>query len=466
VAADLNFDWYGSNVRVDYPFTHRITSPAGLHELFVDAVIVHNQTGPGDVLLTSFNPAGDAVLRFSDASLLASLTAADGFNSRIFGAYTVLTWRRNEVNAYGVTGDELEVRFVLLTAKLADFSFPIAPVDARFDASLVIPRIARVKRLNNQWLLPLSFTGAAVLQAGYNVKLEVVNAAADPLGFVPAQTDVRAPTVIQISAVPGAGMGRSPVPFSPTPEIRTINGVGPDASGNLQLEGRDCFWVERPLRGAPRPPVHPGTDYDSDVTEAQLKIRNNCLPCCDCSDYINMYRQLRLLWDRAKTASRKIHDALAKYNRLNQQVCASRVVKAILKVYPRPGSVLSTTVEVRNDSIAIVSGLITLDVTFAYSPNVLAATYLPSSGILDAEGSRNVITAPTKLPATETFRVVLPTLGVGRYARYSFEASFARISGGLPRPSVNITVSALVTWGGGTATASTATRLLRPGDKA
>lgn len=462
-----NFDWYNSNTRIDYPFVRRIDTPANLHELFVDAYILHNKlTAKNNGLrLTYFDPAGLITLKFTDGTTLAVLTPADDFSSTTFGEYRIYRWLRDSKTGL-LTDEELEVQVVVWIPKLTDFTFPVSPLGAEFVPSLVQGKVPRVKQLLNA--IPLgpvfqSLTGELVLEAGFNVQLEKVDQAA-AAGFVPAETtEVRQPTIIRVGAVAGAGAGQYPGCVL-EPPVKLINGVGPDAAGNFKLDAKDCYWVERPLSGPKQPPVYPGTDYTASAAASKLKFHNDCQPCCACADYVNLYGQMSTLWDRAKIASRRIHSALNRYKEIYDKMCTTSGQLTIsVRPFPRPGFALSTAIEIRNNTGQDIVGLTTLQVEFNFVPNCLTSIYVDDSGILDMPGSRGIHANPVKLPATETYHLILPDLAAGQYARFSFDTTLIKVlASPTLRQNVDVTLAASVISPIGTATSSAVTRLLPP----
>lgn len=97
---------------------------------------------------------------------------------------------------------------------------------------------------------------------------------------------------LTINANPGAGIGQYPCETEEV--LRRINDTTADSAGNVIMDAAGCYRLERPL----------DTEADTDlelgfpsaaVTPGTLKISNDCGPCCDCQDFINVYEAIRKL---------------------------------------------------------------------------------------------------------------------------------------------------------------------------
>lgn len=80
---------------------------------------------------------------------------------------------------------------------------------------------------------------------------------------------------VRIDAIPGEGMDDCPQQNPLTPPVRTINGVGPDESGNLRLAGSECIQTS--------------------VSEAStIEILDLCSSsCCGCQELATLLEGLR-----------------------------------------------------------------------------------------------------------------------------------------------------------------------------
>jgi hypothetical protein len=102
---------------------------------------------------------------------------------------------------------------------------------------------------------------------------------------------------IFVAAVPGSGLGLTPgCPEQVTQEIpiRNINKAGPDARGSFVITGDECISI-------PRPGITSGQGSNRVITfdiDNGLTLKESCLPCCSCDDFMNTYRGIRRLYDK------------------------------------------------------------------------------------------------------------------------------------------------------------------------
>lgn len=456
------FEWPSTNLKIAFPFIDQVTSISNFHELFVDAHVVHNKELDNDtgLKLTNFNPTGVCKLEFGDATVLCDLTAADGFTSTTYGPWTVLQWyKQTDSGIY--TDEELIVRFLLKTDRIADFSFPAAPTDAILSPACVCPAIEKINRIIVRQ--PDGATkvlkGDPIIQGGYNVET-VQRSERQTTGLeTGTTTDERPATYIAVNMVPGLGEGKFPCVGGLG--IKTINGVGPDENGNIFVDAKDCYWLERPLKSGMSAPVYGGTDYTSELEPSTLQMHNNCSPCCACDDYVAVYKNMYRLWQRAKVAAATIESVRQKYQALrellvNLKATAEVGLTSILRLTSRPDFTVSIMGVVANNSGTDILSTITLKFDLTYTPDVLTATYVARSGVLDAEEQHGMQIEPTI--GSESFEITLPYLRKTRFAVYSFDVRFGKSSD--PEVSrTEVAVKTVLTATGGSQT-STMTRFV------
>jgi len=389
------FEWLTSNTHIDYPFSERQSD--GLHELFVDAYLIHTKDRDKDarVRLASFDPAGTAELRFDDDTLLASLTGADNFSSSVFGSYTIYEWRRSTTIGAGFTGEDIIFRLTVHTEKLAQFSFPHLSTTSYLLSSLVNPRVSRVRRFATALPgLPCCTGGgitdkAIVLEAGNNIAMTLSEDT--DIGFsLDEGTEVRAPKRIVFDAVGGEGTGAFQTCGSLESAIRRIAGVGVDDNGDFSFDGEDCTWTERRLTpGATQPPIHPNTDYLTTVIDNLMQVHGNCTECCACADYGRVYNELKRLWEQAVALASTIERLRNEYNALVQLWNLIRDAKEDgihLKLRPLAGAdfSISVMVLVYNNTGEDMTDPIDVEVEFSEDGGV----YVEKSGHIDMETLR------------------------------------------------------------------------------
>lgn len=422
------FEWYNSNARASYPFSDRQAD--NLHTLFVDAYVIHNKLIDKEqrLCLATFDPAGVCTLRFEDGTLLAALTGGDNFTVSAFGAYTIYSWLRSTTVGAGFTDEDIAVKLVVLTSRLAAFSFPHASTTAFLLGSLVNPRVNRVRRLAVALPAVPCCTGGGItqkqviLEEGFNVNMTVAAAptGGGVLGILGGQA-VRAPRTIVLDAVPGGGIGTYPTCTSLTPPIRKINKQGPDANGNFQLEGRDCTWVERRVLGA-GPPVHQNTNYLAVMQAALLQLHENCKVCCACDDYKEAYLAITRAWNSLLATSRRIEQLRRRYHAVRNRVLLAKVayengLNVHLRAVSRPDFHLALSAIVYNNSDADL-GLTLIEFILDTGDFV----YTDGSGLLDMEGYRNVMFDPAV--AGNVLSVTIPSVPKVGYSVYSFEVRY------------------------------------------
>lgn len=140
----------------------------------------------------------------------------------------------------------------------------------------------------------ITVSGNVKFQAGYNIAMNGVDAQNSVDGG-------RFKTMINVDAVPGAGFGRVDGCSDVVPQLRKINQVGPDCSGNFIVKVDPCFRVTLPLlitgdADTPRTAVFAADGLTSEEAQHALKLSSDCHPCCECSDYVRTYRGLKRQW--------------------------------------------------------------------------------------------------------------------------------------------------------------------------
>jgi hypothetical protein len=147
----------------------------------------------------------------------------------------------------------------------------IVPTNGLLDeraSELLAQRLLRIQVGDN------TVTGEVTFINGWNVGIAVA----------PYKESLRTTTSLTYSANPGDGPGRYPGCQSPDAVIRTINGQGPDTRGNFTLAAGDCYYVRQPLGT--------GTSGLAVPVPSTLVMGNDCGPCCDCNDFVNVQRAI------------------------------------------------------------------------------------------------------------------------------------------------------------------------------
>jgi hypothetical protein len=168
-----------------------------------------------------------------------------------------------------------------------DWPDEIIPVNGVLDerTSYLIPeRLLYLSEKNNPAIL---VTDEIVFRCGYNMDI-IPKPYAEPLSNT---------TALTYNANPGNGIGRYPGCVDPDLVIRRIGGVGPDDQGNFALAADKCYFV--------RQLISIGAGNTAVPTPGALALGNNCGPCCDCDDFVNVQRAILDLEAKLRATSAK-----------------------------------------------------------------------------------------------------------------------------------------------------------------
>lgn len=466
------FDFYASNEFIEYPFAERQSD--GLHELFVDAYLVHNVSNQGRVRIASFNPAGTAELRFEDGSLLVSLTAGDGFISKSFGAYDLYEWRRSSTIAKGFTGLFLVFRTVIVHRSLARFVFPVVSFTSFLNPARVNPQLQRVRSYavavpGEECCQDTPGRKSLILEAGFNALIEPAEA---PAGEELVETAVspRNPTRIAFNFDAGSGRGTFPVCEDPTAEIKTIKSMGPDDNGEFKLSSKDCTWDETRLVGGTLPPIHPNTDYLASIMGALdavfVQLHQGCRACCDCSDYSRAYQLMASIYARAKAVRDKMQDVAAQYGTAKSKWLSKKVQKEVgrkanIRVMARPDFYVDLAFTIANNQTDNVLSATRLAI--ALSPGSSPTPeYVEGTGYVEAENMHGVRLDPYNAGGG-VFSAQLPEIKPGQYAVYRMSVRYTGDS--RVGKQVNVYLTAADGGGGNARYEQAQTVLLKPLEK-
>ena len=422
-------DFYVSKQDIAYPFENHLSD--GLEKLFVDAAVMQTvDRVQVRVRLASFNPAGTCTLYFEDGTLLAVLTGADNFISSSFGNYTMYQWIRSSTIGAGFTGADIVVRFVVVTARLSNYSYPISPSNAYLLSSLVDPKPIGIRRaamaLPGQ---PCCLFGGIddkplILQAGYNVQLSLSTPQVVPLMNLASKATVRPQAAIVVNAAPGSGRGVYPGCTNLNVPLTQINQTGPDVSGNFALAGADCTWAEMLLNPVVIPPVNPNTDYKGSILPATYELHAQCKACCSCEDYYGAYGQLRGVYLRAAAAAANLEKLREEYNTLCEEINAFKAkvetgLGVKLEVDSRPDYHVTAMATAYNNSASSIGRV---KFIFSFSSGLTNPVYTPQSGLVNAANARNLQMNPQQSGSSFSFTVA--GLAPGAYATYLFQVRY------------------------------------------
>ncbi len=250
------------------------------------------------------------------------------------------------------------------------FDLHLAPTSAVLDERCFEPLPPRVTSL--QYLVE-SLREDIRLVNGYNTTFVV-----SPLSNKDGE---RYGYKITVGAEPGSGAGQYDGCADSTPTLKALNGVKPNVDGNFTLDAADrltqtggCYRIERPST----------VDEDASppaavFTEAALQLHNDCGPCCECDDFVNVYTALDQLWETYRALGVRamaLRDALGvgpdsiieryKARTLSCSTCNLRMGLAVV-----PGNVVSASVEFCNNTPDLhPGGRMTITIAASVPPHV------------------------------------------------------------------------------------------------
>jgi hypothetical protein len=181
------------------------------------------------------------------------------------------------------------------------YGFHIAPEDGRLNPMAVL---RAPKRLRALVVGDVTCRGPVELVGGYNTRVAAPSEVVIP-GLPSA--GVRPRLQASIAIEPGAGEGRYPSceDEQPPRSVLTVNGVGPDAAGDVRLEAAGCYRVGLP--------GEPSGGVFAVVSPHTLEVSNDCDPCCDCDAYVEMKLAIDAVYAKLQQAAAALLAAKDQY---------------------------------------------------------------------------------------------------------------------------------------------------------
>lgn len=201
------------------------------------------------------------------------------------------------------------------------------------------------------------------LVAGYNADLVL-----SPQVFTPGGRFVRQAT---INLEPGGGLGRFPGCEDTDLVIRSLNGIPPNAQGGAILSATDCYWISVP-----------GTLDGGEVTPtpASLQLHNDCSPCCQCEDYVNVYTAMSNLVGIYRKLGVNASQVRDDYSAMKERWNDDKVCRANgplrLHALARRGGLLDITISYCN-FLSGCRGDLTITIEFSYNVSGQSMAALP-----------------------------------------------------------------------------------------
>lgn len=176
-----------------------------------------------------------------------------------------------------------------------------------------------------------------VLQNGYNCDLalqEPLVIDAPITGFLPTNRlipGVRKANRIQISAVPGSGLGVFPGCVDTATVIRTINKVRSSSHSNFTLDSEGCIRQHRPVgltNSNPRTFSYAAAEVPASQARAAIRLSNDCKNCCDCEYFARTYQGIKRQWLLYREIARNAEIARDLYKANRERWLAEKAARA------------------------------------------------------------------------------------------------------------------------------------------
>lgn len=233
----------------------------------------------------------DVVIHDSEGNVFFDSTTADSFETRDWGdRLRIVEWMNDNVVCrlvYHLCWDEDEAEYE------QDYDLYIVPDTAVFNADVVNVVAKRLRKIvveTEDGDVEIVNRGV-VFKEGYNMSMSAEELETDDGGEQVSE--------LSLSAIAGAGMGRNPGCVDDEPAICTVNRQEPDEGGNLILDVGGCYRLEPEFVQTNVDPI----EYT--VTGNTLVLINDCIPCCQCSQFEAVYAAIVRLHETYKDLGRR-----------------------------------------------------------------------------------------------------------------------------------------------------------------
>lgn len=283
----VNQEWLNQNSMRRYPLSEEATAvdSTGSYKLpdafLVDMVLPVHAT-------LNIDPSKFHVMQVAIFGTGVNLTI--GHNGVIAGTVSILTasFTRNSTFFVQGVGDFSDMlgKVVIgdldaaMEAGAGVYNFDLAA--GRIEASVVVPDIRGLTGLRVKTGDTYSdlIQGDVAFEAGTNVRLDV--------------TTIGGVSVLTINAIDGEGTVADCAcegAIDDRPSIKTINGVHPDSSGNIELIGDDCLEIS-PASG----------DIPTELQPHTVQLKDTCSkPCCGCPELETLVSDQQRVRDEVNT---------------------------------------------------------------------------------------------------------------------------------------------------------------------
>jgi hypothetical protein len=196
--------------------------------------------------------------------------------------------------------------------EVLSWSQSFEPTDGRLDPRTIQNAVPSVRQLtvNTQDLsgveqdIVVDVSNGIILEGGYNVDLDVTSEETEDGEIISHE--------IEVDAQAGNGIGRYPG-CTEQEAIRQINDSEADSRGNFAFDALGCYRAQPVVASVDNSPT--GTTFGQvSLQPGQLRVTNDCGPCCTCDDFIRVYEGVRRVWLKYKELGRRaelVRDQLA-----------------------------------------------------------------------------------------------------------------------------------------------------------
>ncbi len=398
-----------SNTNTLYPFASELLTPQTIYSLFVDFYCEHTSDINSPLYISQFaiDPTlntASLIIRLADSSIFFNSADADDFKYNIYSSrWIVLEW----------VASGTVVKLILDAEAVSNFTYPVLITNGQIIASLVHKKAEVLTSINSQdgAIRLIAGNGFSITQNENNIQLNLVNAE---------------DTIQQLRLV------------------KTISRVEP-VNGDVQIKARGCSRYEIPG-------VIAGDEYIPD--DHTIKIVDTCGPCCECDDYVRVYKALRNIWSQFVEVAEHFEENRVKYHELRTLWLGEKAAREtgpylLLRAFSRPKYNVGIVVTLMNMQATAIQP----NINFNFAFSAFSQTFVPGSGWLSYDDS---LVASNSINATWTEGEIRGT----RWLRYSFDIYI----NGEDRDNQPMTITATATAPGVSLSANRTVTILPPVD--
>lgn len=306
---------YGIGVNpngVYFPFIKEVT---GAKRLFADMYLGHRKVNAVLPLkVTHIEGFTQPATSSSNGSDRAEMTIVDSDNSLVFdsthaGEYRFKDWS-NRFRIHEWISDDCVLRVVQHTGQNDSEDVLNYPYSQELTNAILDERVSELWPDSVTSLIVNGYPikGDIEFIGGYNFETRLSS-----VNNKPGQSHTNK---VFVSAAPGSGLGREEGCSGTTVyPVRAINGVKVQKGGNFIFSAKDCLWLNSP-----------GTVSNIDGTNSisyeltnGFYLKNNCLPCCSCDDFVNTYQGIRRLYSKYETLGQRANAVRSKLTENTQR---------------------------------------------------------------------------------------------------------------------------------------------------